>query len=78
MSTISLRIPDSLHQRVKLLAEQDHISINQFITTSVAEKISALETEEFLENRGKDGSKKKFMNVLSNVPNEEPEEFDKL
>jgi len=78
MSTISLRIPDSLHQRVKLLAEQDHISINQFITTSVAEKISALETEEFLENRGKDGSKKKFMNVLSKVPNEEPEEFDKL
>lgn len=78
MSTISLRIPDSLHNRVKHLAEKDHISINQFIATSVAEKISALETEEYLEERGKEGTRQAFLNVLKKVPDDQPEQYDIL
>lgn len=38
MSTLSLRLPDSLHKRVRDLAQQEGISINQFIRTAVAEK----------------------------------------
>lgn len=38
MSTISLRLPDSLHERVRKLAKEDNISINQFIATALAEK----------------------------------------
>lgn len=45
MSTLSLRLPDSLHNRVRELAQQDGISINQFISTAVAEKLAALMTE---------------------------------
>lgn len=78
MSTISLRIPDSLHNRIKSLAEKDHISINQFIATSVAEKISALETEEYLETRALKANKKTFLRILSKVPNTDPEQFDKI
>jgi hypothetical protein len=43
MSTLSLRLPDSLHKKVRELA-LDHISINQFIATAVGEKMSALLT----------------------------------
>ena len=42
MSTLSLRLPESLHKRVRDLARQDGISINQFISTAVAEKLAAL------------------------------------
>ncbi|MBN1780217.1 toxin-antitoxin system HicB family antitoxin [bacterium] len=45
MSTLSLRIPESLHKRVKKLASEDNVSINQFITSALAEKISALDYE---------------------------------
>src|SRR5437867_7593953 len=38
MSSLSLRLPDFLHREIRELAEQDHISINQFIATAVAEK----------------------------------------
>jgi len=38
MSSLSLRLPDFLHRKIRELAEQDHISINQFIATAVAEK----------------------------------------
>jgi predicted HicB family RNase H-like nuclease len=41
MSTISLRLPESLHKRVRELAKAEHVSINQLITTALAEKMSA-------------------------------------
>ncbi len=65
MSTISLRIPDSIHKRIKRLAKKEHISINQFAATAMAEKISALETEKYLTERAKLGSKTKYKKVLS-------------
>ncbi len=78
MSTISLRLPDSLHERVRKLAKEDNISINQFVATALAEKMSALLTEEYLAKRAKKGGKKKFKTALSKVKNVAPEEGDAL
>jgi len=44
MSQVALRLPDSLHQYAKQLAARDDTSLNQFIVTAIAEKISALNT----------------------------------
>ncbi len=78
MSTLSLRLPDSLHKEVKSLSKHEGISINQFISSAVAEKMSALLTEDYLLKRAKKGSKKAFLTAMSKVPNVEPEERDKL
>ena len=78
MSTMSLRLPDSLHKQVKKLAEKEGISMNQFITLAVAEKMSALMTVEYLGERAKRGSREKFEAVLAKVPDVEPEEYDRL
>jgi predicted transcriptional regulator len=72
MSTISLRLPDSLHARVRQIAARENISINQFISLALAEKISALLTEEYLVKRAKRGSKTKYRRVLAKVRNVEP------
>ena len=68
MSTLSLRLPNSLHQKLKELAAREGISINQILTTAAAEKIAALATEEYLLERGKRGRKTKFRKVLDRVP----------
>lgn len=78
MSSLSLRLPDSLHRHVKEFSEKEGVSINQFISTAVAEKMSSLSTEEYLEKRAKRGSKSKFRKLLKKVPNVEPEEFDRI
>jgi hypothetical protein len=78
MSTLSLRLPDSLHKRVREFAQQDGISINQFISTAVAEKLAALKTVEYLEDRAKRGSRKRFRAVLAKVPDVPPEPEDEL
>ena len=78
MSTLSLRLPESLHKRVRELAQQDGISINQFISTAVAEKLAALMTVEYLEERAQRGSREKFLAVLAKVPDVPPGPGDEL
>ncbi len=78
MSTLSLRLPKYLHNTVRGLAKQENISINQFITLALAEKVSALMTEDYLEERAERGSKAKFEAAMSQVADIEPLEEDKL
>jgi hypothetical protein len=67
MSTLSLRLPESLHRQAKDLAKQEGISINQLVTTALAEKMSALLTGEYLEARSQRGERKKFERALGKV-----------
>jgi hypothetical protein len=78
MSSISLRLPDSLHKQARQLAKKEGVSINQLITSALAEKMSALLTEEYLEARAKRASRKKFERALRRVPNREPAHEDRL
>lgn len=78
MSTISLRLPNSLHNKVRELAKQENVSINQFITLALAEKISALATEDYLEERAARGQRAKFEQALAKVADVEPLPHDAL
>ncbi|HXU49470.1 MAG TPA: toxin-antitoxin system HicB family antitoxin [Candidatus Binatia bacterium] len=50
-STYALRLPRSLKKAVEKQSKEDGTSINQFVATAVAEKISALQTAEFFADR---------------------------
>jgi len=76
MSTLSLRIPKYLHDKLKKIVATERTSINQFITSALAEKIAALETEAYLELRAKRASKRKFHRVLDKIPDVEAESYD--
>jgi predicted transcriptional regulator len=78
MSAISVRLPDSLHRKVKELAARDNVSINQLITVALAEKLSALETEDYLAKRGARATKAKFRKALKRIPDREPEPKDRM
>ena len=79
MSMLSLRPPESLHPKVRELATKESISINQFITTAVAEKMAALLTEEYLEERARQADPAAFDRIWARmldvppVPGDEPE-----
>lgn len=78
MSVLSLRLPDSLHKQVKELASRDGISINQFVATAVAEKMSALMTEDYLRVRARRGSRARYEAALAQVPDAEPDPRDRI
>ena len=78
MSTLSLRIPNSLHRELRDLAEREGVSINQIISSAVGEKVASLKTLDYLRERARRGSRHLFDAVLAKVPDIEPEEFDRL
>ncbi|GMV93821.1 MAG: hypothetical protein AMXMBFR82_35990 [Candidatus Hydrogenedentota bacterium] len=78
MSMISLRLPESLHRHIRQLAKKENVSINQLITLAVAEKLSALETEDMIAARAARGSKAKFKKALSKVPRQNPDPDDQI
>jgi hypothetical protein len=78
MSTISLQLPESLHQSARALAEKEQISLDQLITLALAEKLSVLLTEEVLAERANRGDAARFRAALSKVPDVEPEAQDRL
>lgn len=78
MSTISLRLPESLHVTARTLAERENVSLNQLITLALAEKVSALMTEEYLGGRAARGNRAKFRRALNKVADVEPVENDRL
>lgn len=78
MSTLSVQLPNSLHTHLQELAKREGVSIEQFISTAVAEKMAALMTESYLAERAKRGSRAKYEEALAQVPDAEPEEYDKL
>jgi predicted DNA-binding ribbon-helix-helix protein len=78
MSTLSLRLPESLHKQLKDIAEREGVSINQLITTAVAEKLSALMTVDYLEERAARGNRAAFDGVLAKVPDVPADEADRI
>jgi S-adenosylmethionine synthetase len=78
MSTRSINLPKSLNHKIEELSEREGIPADQFIATAVAEKMSALLTEEYLEKRGSKASREQYEQALAQVPDVEPEERDRI
>ena len=78
MSTLNIVLSDSVRKAAENLAERSNISVEQFISSAVIEKIMAHKTEQYLSVRAAEGSRKQFGGILDLVPDSEPDEHDKL
>ena len=78
MSALTLRLPNSIHRHIKEIAQQEGVSINQFISSAVAEKISAIMTEDYLKMRAKRARRAELVTILDNVPHRKPIPGDEL
>ncbi len=72
MSALSLRLPESIHRHIREIARKEGVSINQFISSAVSEKISALMTDDYLEKRAKRAKRRDFKKILAKVPSRTP------
>lgn len=79
MSTVKVKLPDSLHRQIRVLAERDGISVDRFLATAAAEKLSALLTTDYLAERAaRVGTREEFLRLLDKVPDVEPEDYDQF
>jgi predicted transcriptional regulator len=78
MTSVSVKIPDSLAKQAREMAEKEEITLDQLVSSAVAEKVAAWKTVRYLESRAARGSREKFEAALSKVPHVEPDERDRL
>ena len=78
MSVLSLRLPKSMHEQVRDMAEKEEISINQFILLAIAEKLATLDTVDYLQQRAARGSGEQLLAILERAPDVEPDPEDRL
>jgi hypothetical protein len=76
IGTYSLWLPWSLKTAVERLSKQDGTSINQFVATAVAEKVSALETAHFFADRKARADFKAFDKIMKRRGGERPRQGD--
>jgi hypothetical protein len=76
--TYPLRLPRSLKKAVERLSAQDGTSINQFVAMAVAEKVSALETATFFEDRKARADFKAFDRIMRRRGGEPPRDGDEI
>jgi hypothetical protein len=77
-AVLQLRLPRSIKGHVEKVAARDGISMNQFIATAVAEKLSAMETEEFFAERARRANPELFWKIMNRKGGEPPLEGDEL
>ena len=68
MSALTIRLPNSVHQKIKELAARDEISVNQFIASAAAEKMASVMTLDFLKAEAAKGKRSDFNKFLKMVP----------
>lgn len=68
MTALTIRLPQSLHQNIKELAQSEGISVNQFIASAAAEKMAAVHTLGYLRREAVMGKRDDFERFLGAVP----------
>jgi hypothetical protein len=78
-STYPLKLPNSVKNAAAELAKLDGVSLNQFISAAVAEKVGTLRTaSEFLKGRAGTSKPKDLVKYLRRAPKVPPVDGDKL
>jgi hypothetical protein len=78
MSTVTIKLPDNLIERVRELSAAEGLTIDQFIASAAAEKLSAFLTVEHLRRRASAARREDFHRFLSLSPDVPPAENDRL
>ena len=78
-ATIPVRLPPSLGNSARKLAEEDGVSLNQWVSVAVAQKISSVETAEaFFKRRAQGAAQADFLEILRSAPDRTPDPGDEL
>jgi len=76
--TYPLRLPRSLQDAVERISREDRTSINQFVATAVAEKVSAMQTAQFFADRKARADFAPFDKVMRRRGGKTPRAGDKM
>jgi hypothetical protein len=78
VATFPLRLPASLKAALEAISDRDGTSMNQFLVIAAAEKIAAMQTEEFFLERRSRANREEFRRILNRKGGEKPRSEDTI
>ena len=78
MTAIQIKLPDKLHQKALEIARQKDLSIDEIVAASLAQWLSRIVPDSYLEERAERASGKGFSMIMEEIPDIAPEEYDKI
>lgn len=76
-SKYPVKLPPSLGNAARKLAEADGVSLSQWVSIAVAQKIGSVETAaEFFKRRSQGADQVDFLEILHNAPDRPPDPGD--
>lgn len=78
MTALTVRLPNSVHQKIKELAERDNISVNQFIASAAAEKMASVLTLDHLKSEAAKGNRGDFERYMRSAPDAPAQAGDEI
>jgi len=76
LSTYPLRLPRSIRAGVERLSKKEGVSINQFVSIAVAEKLAMLEAESYFAERQARANLEAFDRLMNRTTGELPQAGD--
>jgi hypothetical protein len=71
----SIAVPEDLYNKAAEVAAEDHVSVEEFVSTAVANRLAS---REYIESRASRFNSDEFERALREVPDVEPEDRDRL
>jgi len=78
MKTLQVRLPDSVHGRLKELASKEGVSLNQMLVSAASNEVTRQETREFFQTARSAYDPAAFAAALAAVPDAPPSETDRI
>ena len=78
MKAIQVRLPDHIHEKLKDLAKEEGISLNNFIISYISNEIVRQETRDFFKKAAANFDPKEFAKALGTIPDVPVPESDKI
>ncbi len=78
MIELIAKLPENLYQQVITIAAQENLSFDQVIEIALSAQVKAWSDQNYLSDRAQKGSWEDFQAILAQVPDREPEPFDRL
>ena len=73
--TVSINIPEELYRQALEIADSQHLSVDDVVSSAFAEQLAAWER---LKQRAVRGSRESFLAVLDKVPDVDPADYDRI
>jgi hypothetical protein len=76
---VPVELPPSIGNAAQKLADEDGVSLSQWVSIAVAQKISSIESAEaFFKRRSQGADQNDFLDILRNAPDRSPDAGDEL